>query len=108
MVQTKMNGDNEGAEEGLKKIGAALERHGETIKFKTTKGPPPPPLEVKENFEKKYNKLGMAVAQLLNYMDMEEGSLVVRGYDIDLLETLIKNDFGYLVHGKYSNIGDDK
>mgnify|MGYP006290653779 CR=1 FL=1 len=50
----------------------------------------------------------MAVVQLLNYMDMEHGDIVVREYELDILEKLIKNDFGYLVHGKYSNIGVDE
>lgn len=100
-------GTNEGAEEAAEELGKALERHGGTIRFKTPNcDPPPPPSEVKVDYEKKYNKLAMAVVQMLNYMDIEHGDIVVREYELNILESLIENDFGYLVHGKYSNIGD--
>jgi len=41
MVQIKTNGNNEGAEEALRKLTEALEIHEKTIKYKPTDTPPP-------------------------------------------------------------------
>lgn len=107
---SKDYGTNENAKEIAKKIGEALRKNGDRVKLKIFNSDPlsRKPIKTKIDYEKKYNKLGMAIVQMLNYMDMENGNIVVREYELNILENLIKDDFGYLIHGDYSNIGVDQ